>query len=223
MKTYFFISQRPGRLWRTPSLLSNLYRVLPQTVKQLARETDSSSSSVAEVKNTWSYIWTFPYAIQRKINTRMAFGLRERNWGRGAWQSGSMLHVFYWWWKGVTKARLCWANNVSANHHESETFAMDERISMNLQCLSIFSCRLFNDALSSYVTASNSMIKYKQRIGKDLEGTGRGLIKIPRHYSGWIKKTMRNRSKDKRCPARGLNRALLEEKFRGLPLSQPAR
>jgi hypothetical protein len=50
----FFSPRRPDRLWGPPSLLSNRYR---------GREADHSPPLVPEVKKTWIYTSTPPYAF----------------------------------------------------------------------------------------------------------------------------------------------------------------
>jgi hypothetical protein len=60
---FFFSPQRPDRLWDQSSLLSNGYRWLFQGVKRPGREAGHSTPSNAEVKKTWIYTSTPPYAF----------------------------------------------------------------------------------------------------------------------------------------------------------------
>jgi hypothetical protein len=55
--------QHPDRLWGPPSLLSNGYGALSSGVKRQVREADHSTPSSAEVKKTWLYTSTTPYAL----------------------------------------------------------------------------------------------------------------------------------------------------------------
>jgi hypothetical protein len=57
--------RRPDRLWGPSSLISNGYKGegLSQGVKRLGREAHHSSPTSAEVKKTWIYTSTPPYAF----------------------------------------------------------------------------------------------------------------------------------------------------------------
>jgi hypothetical protein len=60
----FSSSQRPDRFWGPPNLLSNGYRgALSPGVKRQGREADHSPSTSAEIKKTWIYTSTPPYAF----------------------------------------------------------------------------------------------------------------------------------------------------------------
>jgi hypothetical protein len=61
------------------------------------------------------------------------------------------------------------------------------------------------------------------RIGKDLKGSGHGLIEVPSNYLPGRPEEYREMSQDARCPSRHANGALPESKSRVLPLSNPAR
>jgi hypothetical protein len=54
---------RPGRLWRPPNLLFNVYRGLFPRLKRPERETDHSLPTSAEVKKIWIYTFIPPYVF----------------------------------------------------------------------------------------------------------------------------------------------------------------
>jgi hypothetical protein len=60
----FTSSYRPKRLYGAPRLLSNVnLGLLPRGVKWMEPETDHSPPTSAEVKKTWIYTSTHPYAF----------------------------------------------------------------------------------------------------------------------------------------------------------------
>jgi len=58
---FFFSPLRPDRLWDPRR---HVYNGTPGGVKQPRREADNSPLSVAEVKNSWSYICVHPYFME---------------------------------------------------------------------------------------------------------------------------------------------------------------
>jgi hypothetical protein len=60
---FFSSPRRPDRLWGSPSLLSNGYRVSFPGVKWSGRETDHSLPTSAGVKSTWIYIPPPPHVF----------------------------------------------------------------------------------------------------------------------------------------------------------------
>jgi hypothetical protein len=71
----FSSPQCPDRLWGPPSHLSNGNRGLfPREIKRLGREADHSPPSSAEVKKTWIYTSTPPYAFMSQCLISYAQG-----------------------------------------------------------------------------------------------------------------------------------------------------
>jgi hypothetical protein len=67
----FSTPQPPYQFWGPPSLLSNGYREISPGIKRPVPEDDHSSPSSAEVKNTWSYIYTVPYVFMTELIKHM--------------------------------------------------------------------------------------------------------------------------------------------------------
>jgi hypothetical protein len=57
---FFSCPRRPDRFWGAPSLLSSEYQGIFPRAKRSRREADHSSTTFAEVKNTWIYTSTTP-------------------------------------------------------------------------------------------------------------------------------------------------------------------
>jgi hypothetical protein len=68
---FFSSLPRSGRLWGSPSLLSNRNQEhIPPGVKRPDREPDHSPPSSAEVKNAWSYAFTPPIRLHVVVLSR---------------------------------------------------------------------------------------------------------------------------------------------------------